>query len=227
MANVLVVDDDPHIREVVRFALEQAGHAVTEAKDGAEACRLTERGFDLVVLDILMPELDGLEVCRRIRKTSEVPIIILSSRDEELDRVLGLELGADDYLGKPFSPRELVARVKAVLRRADDPPAPAGMQAPLQHGELVMDLVRHRCTYAGREVALTVTEFAILRTLVSSPGRVYTRDELVDRAYGDGHVITERTVDSHVRRIRQKLAAAGGDVVETVYGLGYRLREER
>jgi len=227
MSRILVVDDDGHIREVVRFTLQQGGYQVVEAKDGAEAWRAFEAGsFDLVVLDIIMPEADGLEVCRRIRSKSRVPIIFVSSRDEELDRVLGLELGADDYLVKPFSPRELLARVKAVLRRLQQEP-PSASEAPVvkRRGPLEMDLGRHRCTWAGQEVVLTVTEFSLLQTLLATPGRVYSRAELVDRAYGHEHVITERTVDSHVRRIRQKLAALGADPVETVYGLGYRLRE--
>jgi len=224
---VLVIDDDGHIREVVSFALAEAGFAVECAKDGAEGLALCARApFDAVVLDIVMPELDGLEVCRRLRAKSRVPIVFLSSRDEELDRVLGLELGGDDYLSKPFSPRELVARVKAVLRRAQPPEVTSTEAQVLRRGPLAMDLGRHRCTFGMRAVELTVTEFALLRTLLAAPGRVLSRDELVDRAYGHGHVITDRTVDSHIRRLRQKLAAVGADPVETVYGLGYRLREE-
>jgi two-component system OmpR family response regulator len=230
MSRILVVDDDGHIREVVRFTLQQGGYQVVEAKDGAEAWALfSAGGIDLVVLDIIMPEADGLEVCRRIRQSpanGRVPIIFVSSRDEELDRVLGLELGADDYLVKPFSPRELLARVKAVLRRLVPPPAATTEAANVKRrGPLEMDLTRHRCSWAGQEVVLTVTEFSLLQTLLTAPGRVWSRTELVDRAYGQEHVITERTVDSHVRRIRQKLAALGADPVETVYGLGYRLRE--
>ena len=226
MARVLVVDDDGHIRDVVRFALEQAGHEVDEAADGAEAqVRFAQHPCDLIVLDIIMPEQDGLDVCRHIRARSRVPIIFLSSRDEELDRVLGLELGADDYLSKPFSPRELVARVKAVLRRSASPPPESAPAEVLAHGPLQMDLARHRCRWRDAEVPLTVTEFALLRGLLASPGRVLTRNGLVDRAYGHGHVISERTVDSHIRRIRRKLAALDADPVETVYGLGYRLRE--
>lgn len=225
MDRILVADDDGHIREVVRFALAQGGFEVVEAKDGREAIdRIASGGIDLVVLDILMPEADGLEVCRRIRKAGSLPIIFLSSRDEELDRVLGLELGADDYLSKPFSPRELLARVRAVLRRLREPPVAA--PELLRRGPLEMDLGRHRCTWDDREVVLTVTEFALLRALLAAPGRVFTRDDLVDRAWGPGHAITDRTIDSHVRRIRQKLAAVGADPVETVYGVGYRLREE-
>jgi two-component system OmpR family response regulator len=222
---ILVADDDGHIREVVRFALAQGGFEVVEARDGREACeRLAAGGIDLVVLDILMPEADGLEVCRRVRRTSSVPIIFLSSKDDELDRVLGLELGADDYLAKPFSPRELLARVRAVLRRLREP-VPAAAEV-LRRGPLEMDLGRHRCAWDGHEVVLTVTEFTLLQVLLGAPGKVFSRDELVDRAWGPGHALTDRTIDSHVRRIRQKLAAHGADPVETVYGVGYRLREE-
>lgn len=231
MSCILVVDDDGHIREVMRFTLQQAGHHIVEARDGADAWRrFQEGGIDLCILDIVMPEADGLDVCRRIRASSRVPIIFVSSRDEELDRVLGLEMGADDYLVKPFSPRELAARVKAVLRRLQPDallaPTEAGRGELCRRGLLEMDHGRHRCVWNGQEVILTVTEFALLSTLMATSGRVYSRQELVDRAYGQGHVITERTVDSHIRRIRQKLAALGADPIETVYGLGYRLREE-
>jgi len=227
MADVLVVDDDGHIREVVRFSLEQAGHRVTEAASGDEAlAKLAQRPFDILVLDIVMPGVDGLDVCRKVRAQSDTPVIFVSSRDDELDTVLGLELGADDYIAKPFSPRELVARVKAVLRRVQIQQQPRAQEPELlNHGSLEMDLGRHRCRWDGREVVLTVTEFALLESLVRAPGRVYSRDQLVDAAYGDGHVISDRTVDSHIRRIRKKLAAVGGDTIETVYGLGYRMRE--
>lgn len=228
MPQVLVVDDDAHIREVVRFALEQAGHRVTEAKDGDQALdKLSTGAFDIVVLDIMMPGTDGLDVCKKIRATGQTPIIFLSSRDDELDRVLGLELGADDYISKPFSPRELVARIKAVLRRASadasDSDAP---EDRMVRGKLVMDLGRHRCIFGSDEIVLTVTEFAMLRVLAQAPGRVFTRDQLVDGACGSEHVISDRTVDSHVRRIRRKLGAAGADLVETVYGLGYKMRDD-
>jgi two-component system OmpR family response regulator len=224
VANVLVVDDDSHIREVIRFALEKAGYHVEEAADGAAALNsFGARPFDVVVLDIVMPEPDGIEVCRRLRESSEVPILFLSSRDEELDRVLGLEIGADDYVTKPFSPRELVARVKALLRRAR--PRPALPPERLTRGALSMDLARHQCFWGTTEVILTVTEFALLQTLLRTPGRVYNRNELVDRAYGHGHVITDRTVDSHIRRIRKKLKTLGADPIETVYGVGYKLKE--
>jgi two-component system, OmpR family, response regulator len=225
VATVLVVDDDGHIREVVRFGLEQAGYRVLEAADGRAALELARaRPIDVVVLDIIMPEQDGLEVCRKLRERSQVPILFLSSRDDELDRVLGLELGADDYVTKPFSPRELVARVKALLRRAGSAPGDADDAAPLRRGQLTLDPQRCACSWGEAAVVLTVTELGLLRSLMGTPGRVYSRAELVDRAWGYGHHITERTVDSHIRRIRRKFDAVGGDPIETVYGFGYRLR---
>ncbi|HEY8943496.1 MAG TPA: response regulator transcription factor, partial [Polyangiaceae bacterium] len=189
--------------------------------------------FDLVVLDLIMPEFDGFEVCRRIRAASRVPVIFLSSRDEELDRVLGLELGADDYVTKPFSPRELVARVKAALRRYDEilallpsttAAAPSG--EVVSHGKIRIDLLRHECHVGERPVLLTVSEFGLLRALVERPGRVLRRSQLVELAYGDGHFLSDRTVDSHIRRVRQKLALAGVDPIETVYGVGFRLKDD-
>lgn len=228
MAQILIVDDDAHIREVVRYALERAGHRVREAADG-RAALASHAGApaDLFVLDILMPEMDGLEVCRELRRKSEVPVLFLSSCDDELDRVLGLELGADDYVVKPFSPRELVARVKGILRRTRPiaRESGGGLQCA-RIGGLELDADRHRCSWEGAPVELTVTEFELLRSLCGMPGKVYTRDELVERAYGAGHHVTDRTVDSHIRRIRKKFKCKGADPVETVYGLGYRLRED-
>ncbi|MBW2263167.1 MAG: response regulator transcription factor [Deltaproteobacteria bacterium] len=224
MANILIADDDGHIREVVRYALEKAGYRVLEAADGAEALGVIEdKAVDLVVLDIIMPGEDGLQVCRQVAAKGDVPVIFLTSRDEEVDRVLGLELGADDYVTKPFSPRELVARVGAVLRRTSR--TRDGDDSVLSLGRLELDVERHRCRWDGSEVDLTVTEFAVLRTLLAMPGKVYTRVELVDRAYGHDHHVTERTIDSHIRRIRKKLGDAGADdPIETVHGLGYRMR---
>jgi two-component system OmpR family response regulator len=223
---ILVVDDDPHIREVVRFALAREGFAVAEAADGAEALR----AFDalhprLVVLDVLMPELDGTEVCRTLRQRSPVPIVFLTSKDDEVDRVVGLELGGDDYVTKPFSPRELVARVKAVLRRAESVKAAPMAEASrlVRHGRLILDLDRFRATWDGREVVLTATEFGLLRTLLAMPGKVYTRDELMERAYAEETVVSGRTIDSHVRRLRAKFAALSAEPVETVHGVGYRV----
>jgi len=229
VSHVLIADDDPHIREVVRFALERDGHRVTEAADGSETlARFEADAPELVVLDIVMPGPDGLEVCRRLRERSAIPILFLSSRDEELDRILGLEMGADDYVTKPFSPRELAARVKAMLRRASGKLGPGGGGAEghgvLTHGPLSLDPVKHECCWQGEPIFLTATEFLLLRSLMTTPQKVYAREELVERAYGHGHHITERTVDSHVRRIRKKFSGRGVDPIETVHGVGYRMR---
>jgi len=227
-APILIVDDDPHIREVIRFALRKEGYTTVEASSGVEALELFRSVRPaLIVLDILMPEMDGTEVCRRLRAGSSVPIIFLSSKDDEVDRILGLELGGDDYVTKPFSPRELVARVRAVLRRPDQSRSAADAaqdQATLVHGRLRLDPVRYQAHWGDREIVLTATEFGLLRTLMRYPGKVYTRDELIDGAYAYENVVTGRTIDSHVRRIRRKLSSAGGaDPIETVHGVGYKL----
>ena len=223
MPKILIVDDDPHIREVLRFALEKAGFTVREAVNGAQALeRHAAERPDLIVLDILMPEMDGTEVCRRLRRDHATPIVFLSSRDDEVDRILGLELGGDDYVTKPFSPRELVARVKAVLRRGQ-PAANEEASNVMTHGRLKLDGERFKVWWAETEVVLTVTEFGILRTLLRRPGKVFSREELINAAYDFHNVVSDRTVDSHVRRLRAKLAAAGADVVETVHGVGYKL----
>jgi len=225
MQCVLVVDDDPHIREVVCFALERAGFATLIATNGVEAIdqhRIHDP--DLIVLDVLMPELDGLAVCRELRNISAVPIVLLSSRDEEVDRILGLDMGADDYVGKPFSPRELVARVKANLRRRGE----------LSGGESIRDEVlrvddyeinhdRFEATWQTQPLTLTQTEFHLLRTLAERPDKVFTRDALMQRAYDVRRVVSQRTIDSHIRRLRQKLLAIGAPGIHTVHGVGYRL----
>jgi len=222
---ILIVDDDPNLREVVRVALELQHFEVIEAHDGKAGVEaFTRHHPSAIVLDLMMPELDGFEVCRRVRATSRVPIVFLSSRDDELDRVLGLELGGDDYVTKPFSPRELVARVKAVLRRAEPPAQPRDdlKERALSRGPLSLDLEAWRASWNSREVTLTVMEFQLLATLLRAPTKAFSREELIDRAY-DGVIVSDRTVDSHIRRVRQKFAAVGGAVVETVHGVGYRL----
>ena len=222
---VLVVDDDPHIRQLLAFAFEKAGLEVREAADGEEALAQVARAApDLVVLDINMPRMDGLEVCRRLRATSDVPVLFLSSRDEEFDRVLGIELGADDYVVKPFSPREVVARANAIMRRTA-PRAPViDPAATLSHGLLSLDREGWTAHWAGAEVPLTVSEFNLLKALTTAQGRILSRDQLIDQIHGPGFAITDRTIDSHIRNLRRKFADAGGhDVVETKAGVGYRL----
>lgn len=222
MADILLVDDDPHLREVVRYALARDGHDVREAENGLEALASFERAPpDLLVLDVLMPELDGLGVCRELRKTSNVPILFLSSRGEEMDRVLGLDMGGDDYLTKPFSTRELVSRVRALLRRAHGGAPPSD---ELSHGAIRVDPASHRVFVGTTELDLTVTELRLLAALVRHPGRAFTRTALVELAYDGPHHVSDRTVDSHIRNLRAKLRDAGQDgVIETVHGLGFRL----
>ena len=222
MQTVLVADDEDHIRQVVCFALNKAGFATVEATNGAQAVAAFAASRPaLVILDILMPELDGTEVCRQIRRESNVPIVFLSSKDEELDRILGLELGGDDYLTKPFSPRELVARVRAVLRRGTR--TEGGEEDRLTHGRLSMDIRRFKAWWDGRELVLTATEFGMLRVLLTRPGQVYSRQALMEHAYDLNRIVSERTIDSHLRRLRAKLRQLGADPIETVHGVGFRL----
>ena len=222
MPKVLVVDDDPHIRDIVRFALSSAGFAVVEAADGLAALDAFRRERpDLVVLDILMPELDGTEVCRRLRRESATPIVFLSSRDDEVDRIVGLEIGGDDYVTKPFSPRELVARVKAVLRRQQPREAPEPRL--IRRGELELDLDACTAVWRGRTVPLTATEFGVLKALAAHPGKVFSRENLMAAAYDDHRYVSDRTIDSHIRRIRAKFGDPGGVPIETAHGFGYRL----
>jgi two-component system OmpR family response regulator len=223
MARVLIVDDDPGIREVVRIALRREGFETQEAADGAEAVRsVASDPPDAVVLDIFMPEMDGTEACRAIRKTSSVPIVFLSSKDDEIDRVLGLEMGGDDYVTKPFSPRELVARIRAVLRRTSPPERTPGRAKEIRHGKIRLDLESFHAFWDGREVVLTVTEFGLLETLLRHPGRVCSRGELMESGYADDRTVADRTIDSHIRRIRRKFAPFGADPVETFPGRGYK-----
>jgi len=223
---ILIVDDDAHIRQVIRYALNSAGYKTCEAGNGKECLRVFEDETpNLVILDILMPEMDGTEVCKEIREKSSIPIIFLSSRDDEIDRILGLELGGDDYVTKPFSPRELVARVKAVLRRGQEGVASrqTGKDQPINCGKLVLDQKQFLVFWADHEIVLTATEFALIKTLLSNPGRVYSREELMDRAYEHGTLVTDRTIDSHIRKIRSKFYNVGGDPIQTVRGVGYKL----
>lgn len=222
---ILIADDDPHIRQLLAFAFAKAGLDTIEAEDGEAAlAQVDAQRVDLVVLDINMPRMDGLEACRRLRAAGDVPILFLSSRDDEIDRVLGIELGADDYVVKPFSPREVVARSMAILRRTSARPPAVDEGRRIDHGRLSIDLDGWHARWAGADVALTVTEFSILRTLAAMPGKVFSRDAIIDRLHGPGFAVTDRTIDSHVRNLRAKFASVGaGDVIETRAGIGYRL----
>jgi two-component system OmpR family response regulator len=221
--HILVVDDEARIREVLLYALKKEGFTVTAVADGPAAIAAVDAGgVDLVVLDVMLPELDGLEVCRRLRAKHRVPILFLSARGEEIDRIVGLEIGGDDYLSKPFSPRELVARVRAVFRRVEAPPAVPQKPPTQKHGAIEIDVDRHEVRYAGRLVPLTPTEFGVLGALLERPGVVLSRGQLMQRAYRYDNLITERTIDTHVRRIRAKFREAGGDPIATVHGVGYK-----
>jgi two-component system OmpR family response regulator len=222
---ILLVDDDAHIRQVLAFALGKAGMKTSEAGDGEAALRAVERDRpDLVVLDINMPRMDGLEVCRRLRAEGDLPILFLSSRDDEIDRVLGLELGGDDYVVKPFSPREVVARVSAILKRGGRALSEAGPKAPLVHHKLRLDPEAWEARWEDEPVPVTVTEFQLLLLLASLPSKVFTRDAIIDRLHGPGFAITDRTIDSHIRNLRHKFAGVGaGDLIETKPGVGYRI----
>jgi DNA-binding response OmpR family regulator len=223
VARILVVDDEPKIVQLVRDYLERAGFAVSTARDGNEALmRAHQERPDLIVLDLGLPQLDGLEVTRRLRRDSGVPIIMLTARHEETDKVVGLELGADDYVTKPFSPRELEARVRAVLRRQardeDD---------VLRAGDLTLDVPRLRTEVSGRPVALTATEFELLAALARQPGRVFTRAQLLDAIHGVAFESYERAIDAHVKNIRRKIEPdpRAPRYLLTVYGVGYRVAD--
>ena len=225
MANrILVADDDPHIREVICFALEKADMVTEAAADGAATLRQFERKTpDLVVLDVGMPEMDGLEVCRQLRRKSNVPILFLSARDEEIDRILGLEMGGDDYVTKPFSPRELVARVNSILRRTRPMPED-GSTETLLHGRLALDPERRNATFDGRRLDLTTIEFAIVKKLLARPSHALSRNQLIDASHAANIHVSDRTIDSHIRNIRAKFTASGcSDAIETVHGFGFRL----
>jgi DNA-binding response OmpR family regulator len=224
---ILVVDDEPRIVGLARDYLEHAGFRVITASDGRTAVESARRDRpDLVVLDLGLPGLDGLDVTRELRRDGSIPIVMVTARDDELDKLLGLELGADDYLTKPFSPRELVARVKAVLRRTDRPVEPSDL---IRVGELTLDVPRMRTEVAGTSVDLTPTEFTLLATLARQPGRIFTRSQLLDALHGVAFESYERAIDSHIKNLRRKLEPDPRQprYVLTVYGVGYRLADDR
>ena len=226
-AHILVVDDEEPIRQLASLYLEKEGFKVTCASDGPEAIELARRQRPaLVVLDLMLPTIDGFEVCRRLRHDSDVPILMLTARDEDVDKIVGLELGADDYLTKPFSPRELAARVRAVLRRS----TPQRMAEPerLEVGSLVINTRRHEASCDGERLPLTPTEFRLLWSLAREPGRVLTRAQLLDLAFDESYEAYERTVDAHIKNLRHKLRRAPGSRhcgIVTVHGVGYKLLE--
>lgn len=219
---ILVVDDDPKIVGSIRLYLEHAGYEVVTAFNGRQALEeaLATRP-DLVVLDLMLPQVNGMDVCRMLRERAETPIIMLTARAGEDDKLAGLDRGADDYLTKPFSPRELVARIRAVLRRA---PVASGADLALRVGDLTLDPERHEARRSGRNVALSPREFRLLEALMRAPGRAFSRQELAERAFGHGYEGLDRTVDAHVMNLRRKLGE-GASPVETVFGVGYRLRD--
>ena len=239
MARITLVDDDENIVTSVSLALESLGHTVRSFHDGVEGLTgLEQDPPDLVILDVKMPRMDGMEVLRRLRASSDVPVIMLTSKDEEIDEILGFNLGADDYMHKPFSQRLLLERVKALLRRArpdeDDGPAPSGALAAasaqgkaMRRGKLALDPARHESTWDGLPVKLTVTEFLLLQALAQRPGFVKSRDNLMDAAYDDQVYVDDRTIDSHIKRMRKKFRAVDPefDAIETLYGVGYRYKE--
>ncbi|MBB4657958.1 response regulator transcription factor [Parvularcula dongshanensis] len=231
MAQIVLVDDDQNILTSVSIALESEGHEVTTYEDGAAALDgIMARTPDLVLSDVKMPRMDGMEMLRRLRQDSAVPLIFLTSKDEEIDEVLGLTLGADDYVKKPFSQRLLLERVKAVLRRAAATPEGATEDANqvMRRGDLTLDPLRHACNWKGQNVTLTVTEFLILQSLASRPGFVKSRDALMDAAYDDQVYVDDRTIDSHIKRIRKKFRVVDKefDQIETLYGVGYKYKEQ-
>jgi len=219
---ILVADDDAHIRDVLRIALTQAGFDVTEVPDGRAALKAAQTSApDLLVLDIGMPEMDGLEVCRELRKSSETPILFLTAQGDEIDRVVGLELGADDYVSKPFSPREVIARIRAILKRSGAEDVPVKV---LQRGAVRIDPDRHLCEVGERRVTLTAREMELVVQLMKRPNHVMARPQLVDAVYGTNIHVSDRTMDSHLRNVRAKFNAVGcKDAIETVHGVGVRM----
>ncbi len=233
---IALVDDDRNILTSVTVALEAEGYRVRTYPDGDKAlAALGENPADLAVLDIKMPRMDGMELLRRLREVTDMPVIFLTSKDDEIDELLGLKMGADDYVGKPFSQRLLIERIRAVLRRTEAmksrahgaPPAPGEEDRTMIRGNLILDPLRHSVTWCGKDVTLTVTEFMILETLAQRPGHVKSRDQLMDAAYSDDVYVDDRTIDSHIKRLRKKFRMVDDEfkAIETLYGVGYRYRE--
>ena len=228
---IALVDDDRNILTSISMTLEQEGYTVRTYTDGESALQaLTAKPVDLAVLDIKMPRMDGMELLQRLRQRSQMPVIFLTSKDEEVDELMGLRLGADDYITKPFSQRLLLERIRTLLRRnevARGDPAAGPAPAVLVRGDLVMDEAKHQCSWKGRDIALTVTEFLLVKALAARPGAVKSRDQLIDAAYGDNIYVDDRTIDSHIKRVRKKFRDTDDSFnqFETLYGIGYRYKE--
>ena len=229
MTTLALVDDDENIVASLKMFFEAEGYDVKTYHDGLSALSgLTETPPDLAILDVKMPKMDGMELLRRLRQNSELPVIFLTSKDDEVDELLGLRMGADDYIRKPFSQRLLIERIRALLRRSEvERAGDAAPNRPIQRGDLVMDPERHLCTWKGEPVQLTVTEFLLLAALAQRPGMVRNRDQLMDSAYGESIYVDDRTIDSHIKRIRKKFRDIDDSFkqIETLYGVGYRYRE--
>ena len=224
---IALVDDDKNILTSVSMALEAEGFRVLAFGDGEEAWEaLSRQPVDLAVLDIKMPRMDGMELLKKIREEGDLPVIFLTSKDDEIDELLGLRTGADDYITKPFSQRLLIERIRAVLRR-HEPEEEEAAEATLKRGDLLLDPSRHFCTWKGEEVSLTVTEFLLLQALAQRPGHVKNRDQLIDAAYGENIYVDDRTIDSHIKRLRKKFKKVDSDFseIETLYGIGYRYKQ--
>lgn len=222
---VLIVEDDPNTASLVATYLKKEGFVTTVASDGQQALDMVRvHNPAFVILDVMLPKLDGWEVCRRIRKHSDIPILMLTAREDEIDRVMGLSIGADDYVVKPFSPRELVERVKAILRRTD---RSANVRSVLRHHELVLDPEKHKVSLGDKVISLTTLEYKLLHALMGSPGRVFSRDELLDHFYEQGEVVVDRVVDVHIGKLRQKIEKnpAQPKFIQTVRGFGYRFAD--
>jgi two-component system response regulator ChvI len=228
---IALVDDDRNILTSVSMTLEQEGYAVRTYTDGESALQaLTAKPVDLAVLDIKMPRMDGMELLQRLRQRSQMPVIFLTSKDEEVDQLMGLRLGADDYIVKPFSQRLLIERIRALLRRneANRAESVGGVATSvLVRGDLVLDETKHQCAWKGQDIALTVTEFLLVKSLAMRPGMVKSRDQLIDGAYGENIFVDDRTIDSHIKRVRKKFRQVDEsfDRIETLYGIGYKYKE--
>lgn len=223
---ILIADDDPHIREVISFSLVKAGMETILARDGKETLdKFLSHSPDLIILDIGMPEKDGLEVCREVRKISDVPILFLSARDDEIDKIVGLEIGGDDYVSKPFSPREIVARVNAILKRMLRPSAGVeGVEKVLSHGDVTLSSEKHQVLFKKQEIDLTSREFAMVEAFMRAPVRIFDRDRILLSVYDINMHVSDRTIDSHIRNIRKKFSDQGCvSIIETVHGVGFKL----